>query len=67
MTKLPRNNNFLEFTINNENLTLNLNVLRNSCAKIAYFSSEMIFTFLYEGSNTQMQFSNLSCVFTYLS
>jgi hypothetical protein len=53
---LHRNNNyFLEFTINDENPTLNPNirVICNSCAKMAYSSSEMIFTFLYAGSNIQ--------------
>ena len=44
---------FLEFTINDENPTLNLNVLCNSCAKISYSSSELIFTFLCAGSNIQ--------------
>ena len=57
MTMSHRNNSyFLEFTINGENPTLNLNVLCNSCAKIAYSSSELIFTFLYEGSNIQYAF-----------
>ena len=41
---------------------VNLNALRNSCAKIACCSSELIFKFLYEGSriqNASQQF--LSC------
>jgi hypothetical protein len=36
-----------------ENPTVNLNALCNSCAKIACCSSQLIFTFLYEGSSIQ--------------
>jgi hypothetical protein len=36
-----------------ENPTVNLIALCNSCAKIACFSSELIFTFLYAGSSMQ--------------
>jgi hypothetical protein len=54
MTMLHRNKNlFLEFTINDENHTLNLSVLCNSYAKGAYSSSEFIFIFLYTGGNIQ--------------
>jgi hypothetical protein len=36
-----------------ENSTVNLIALRNSCAKIACCSSELILTFLYAGSSIQ--------------
>jgi hypothetical protein len=36
-----------------ENPTINLNALRNSCAKIACFSSELIFTLLYADGSIQ--------------
>jgi hypothetical protein len=36
-----------------ENLTVNVNALCNSCAKIACCLSELIFTFLYAGSSIQ--------------
>jgi len=35
------------------NLTVNLSALCNWCAKIACCSSELVFTFLYAGSNKQ--------------
>ena len=36
-----------------ENPTVNLNSLRNSCAKIVFCLSELIFRFLYAGSSIQ--------------
>jgi hypothetical protein len=36
-----------------ENPTVILKALRNSCVKIASFSSELIFTFLYAGRSIQ--------------
>jgi hypothetical protein len=46
-------NILLHFKRHFENLTVNLNALCNSCAKIASCSSELIFTFLYAGSRIQ--------------
>ena len=39
-----------------------LNALRNSCAKIAFWSSELIFTFLYAGSNIQNASDQFVCL-----
>jgi len=41
----------LQSTINIQKSTVSLNELGNSCASLACFSSELIFTFLYAGSN----------------
>ena len=49
-----------------QNPTVNLNALCNSCAKIAWCSSQLIFTFLYAASNIHNASSNSSAVCTFL-
>jgi len=56
----------LEFKLIFENTTVNLSALCNSCAMIAFCSSELIFAFLYMGSsshNASRQF--VSCTHLY--
>jgi len=51
----------LQYTV--ENPTVNLNSLCNSCTKFASCSSELIFTFLYVGSNIQFASEEfVSCI-----
>jgi len=51
----------LQYTV--ENPTVNLNSLCNSCTKLACCSSELIFTFLYVGSNIQFASEEfVSCI-----
>lgn len=46
-----------------KNPTVNFSALCNSCAKIAYCSSELIYTFLYAGSRIQnMSEKFISCI-----
>jgi len=49
-----------------ENPTVYFSALCNSSAKIAYCSSELMFTSLYAGSNIQNAVNNSSCVSTFL-
>ena len=50
---LHRNNKLVTLRNKFQNPTVNLNALCNSCAKIAYCSSELICTFLYAGSSIE--------------
>ena len=55
--------NLLQVTYMSENPTVNLNSLRNSCAKIAFCSSDLIIRFLYAGnSNQKANEKHLACI-----